>query len=281
MTVDWIDARTIWQQGNKARLDHLLQEPIENSPAFTYASLHFPLNQFVFWEDSSRKRIQGWAIAHDTPSTCTWSILRGDLACFKAYLGAIKPGEAAVFEYIRPEERAYFTNIIGVEPGPFAWYYEITADEYHRQSKDPTRFLFHEPCKVHHFDRASARDLILFQGYPVAEPATVIFPRLNGMYVTCGGQIIASIHDGLSLLPVQVPCATINGVKVASDEQRKGICKALLHAFLAKLFASSKQRVGLFVDVNNVAAKTCYEAVGLVKKQLYYKVELERAKSSS
>ena len=281
MTLDWIDAAAIWLPANKQRLDHLLQNPIETSPAFTHASLQYPLNQLVFWERSSPPRIRGWVLVHGMRDSCTWNILRGDEFCFKTYFRSLHSAEKAVFEYIRDEERGFYARILGVEPIPFASYYETTRDAFHAQSKDPTDFLLHDAYKMHVFEPARALEWIKFQGYPVEEAAFSIYPRLNGLYVTRDNTIIASVHDGLSMLPFQVPEVAINGIKVAEAERGKGICTALLRTFLERLFSSSKQRVGLFVDVNNIAAIHCYERAGLVKKQVYYKVELDRAKSSS
>ncbi len=281
MTLDWIDAAAIWLPANKQRLDHLLQNPIEASPAFTHASLKYPLNQFVFWERPSPPHIRGWALVHGMLDSCTWSILRGEELCFKSYFRNLDPAEKAVFEYIRDEERGFYARILGVEPVPFANYYEITRDAFHTKSNDPTDFMLHEASKMHVFEPARALEWIKFQGYPVEEAAFSIYPRLKGLCVIRGGSIIASVHDGLSMLPFQVPEAAINGVKVAENERGKGICTALLRTFLERLFSSGKDLVGLFVDVGNKAAIHCYERAGLVKKQVYYRVELDRAKSSS
>jgi ribosomal protein S18 acetylase RimI-like enzyme len=281
VTLNWIDTAAIWLPTNKQRLDHLLQNPIESSPAFTHASLHYPLNQFVFWERSTPSRIRGWALVHGMRDSCTWSILRGDELCFKTYLQSLDPSEKAVFEYIRDEERGFYTRILGVVPEPFAIYYETTGSDFYAQLKDPTDLFLNKPFKIHMFEPSRALEWFNFQGYPAEEVALAIYPRLNGLCAIRGDSIIASVHDGLSLLPFQVPEAAINGVKVADSERGKGICTALLRAFLDRLFSSGKQRVGLFVDEHNGSAKHCYEQAGFVKKQLYYKVELDRAKSSS
>ncbi len=281
MPLDWIDASSIWLPANKQRLDHLLRDPIDASPAFIHASLGYPLNHFVFWERSNPKRIRGWALVHGTQDSRTWSILRGDEFCFKTYLETLAPGEKAVFEYVRDEERVFYARILGVEPVPFACYYETTRDAFYARSKDPTIFLLPEPFKIHLFEPARALEWIKFQGYPVEEPAFSIYPKLNGLCATSNGSIIASVHDGLSVLPFQVPEAAINGVKVAKNERGKGICAALLRTLLDRLFSSGKHRVGLFVDIHNESAMHCYEMAGFVKKVVYYKVELDRAKSSS
>ena len=281
MPLEWMNASAIWLPSNKPRLDHLLLDPIDASPAFIHASLKYPLNQFVFWERSSPSRIRGWALVHGTRDLCTWSILRGDEFCFKTYLHTLNPTEKNVFEYIRDEERCFYTRILGVEPVPFACYYETTRDAFYARSKDPMEYLIPEPCKMHVFDPTRAHDWITLHGYPADDAAFSIYTRLNGLCATRGGTVIASVHDGLSLLPFQVPEATINGVKVAEAERGKRICTALLRSFLDRLFSSGKQRVGLFVDVENRSAIHCYEQAGLAKKRVYYKAELERAKSSS
>jgi RimJ/RimL family protein N-acetyltransferase len=281
MPLEWMNASAIWLPANKQRLDHLLHDPIEASPAFIHASLKYPLNQFVFWERSGHPRIRGWALVHGTRDSCTWSVIKGDEFCFKTYLQTLNPAEKAVFEYVRDDERGYYARILGVEPVPFAQYYETTRDAFYAQTMDPIDLLLPEPFKLHVFDPARAHDWIAFQGYPAEEPAFSIYPRLNGLCATRNGSIIASVHDGLSLLPFQVPEAAINGVKVAESERGKGICTALLRVFMDRLFSSDKQRVGLFVDIDNKPAMRCYERAGLAKKQVYYKVELDRAKSSS
>ncbi|MEX2681193.1 MAG: GNAT family N-acetyltransferase [Candidatus Sigynarchaeota archaeon] len=281
MTLDWIDAAAIWLPENKHRLGYLLMDPIENSPAFTHAMLGFPLNKFVFWERSNLRQVFGWALAHGTWDSRSWTILRGDEFCFETFLQGLDPIENHLFEYVREDERRYYVRLLGVNPVPFAYYYEITKDAYSARSKDFSNFSIPAPFNIEDFEQKRVQDWIRFQGYPAGDPASSIFPKLEGMWIVCDGQIVASVHDGLSMLPFKIPDAAINGVKVVEHDRGKGLCAALLNAFLGRLFSSGKQRAGLFVDVHNEPAMHCYERVGLVKKQLYYKVELDAAKSSS
>ncbi len=279
--LDWIDVAAIWLPENKHRLDHLLHDPIENSPAVMHAILGFPLNQFVFWERPSPTRIRGWALTHGTWDSRSWNILRGDEFCFETFLRSSNPAESQAFEYIREEERVLYARFLDVKPIPFAYYYEATRDEFQARSNDLAEVAVNKPYKIHAFDPGRALDWIKFQGYPSEEPAVSAYQRLDGLCMTCDGQIVASVHDGLSMLPCQVQEAAINGIRVAESDRGKGFCTALLHEFLDRLFSSGKQRAGLFVDTLDESAKHCYERVGLVKKQRYYKVELEPAKSSS
>lgn len=279
--IHWMEAAAIWSLQNKRRLDHLLCDPIEASPAFIHASLQYPLNQFVFWERGNPTAIIGWALVHGTRDACTWSILRGDEFCFKTCLQTVPPGETAIFEYIRDEEREFYVRILGMEPMPFACYYEVTRESFYCHFKDPTDLLLPTPFKMQLFDPERAHDWLTFQGYPAEESAFSIYPRLNGILATRAGAIAASVHDGLSLLPFQVPEVAINGVKVAEHERGKGLCTALLRVFLDRLFNSGKRRAGLFVGAQNEAAMRCYERAGLVKRQMYYRLELDGTKSSS
>jgi len=281
VTLDWIDAAAIWLPENKHRLDHLLRDPIESSPAFTHAMLGFPLNKFVFWEHSNPKQVRGWAFSFGSLESHTWNVIHGDELCFETFLHGLDPAANHLFEYIREDERQYYARLLGTSPVPFAYYYEITRDTFNARSKVPNEFMVQEPFKLRDFDQKRALDWIRFQGYPAEEPAISAYPRLDGTWITRDGQIVASVHDGLSILPFKTQDAVINGVKVVESNRGKGICAKLLHAFLGRLFSSGKQRAGLFVDVHNDSAKNCYERVGLVKKQLYYKLELDLAKSSS
>lgn len=280
-TISWIDAAGIWGHANKHRLDHLLQDPIEASPAFIHALTGNSLNQFVFWERGSPMTVRGWAFVHGTRGACTWSILRGDEFCFETYLQAALPREKIIYEYIREEERGFYSRITGAKPAPFAWYYEITRESFRGHVRDPMALLLPEPFKMQLFHPARARDWFAFQGYPAEEPAFSIYPRLDGIIATSEGSIAASMHDGLSLLPFRVPEVVINGVKVAENDRGKGLCTALLRVFLDRLFSAGKRRAGLFVSVDNEAAMRCYERAGFLKKQLYYKLVLDEAKSSS
>lgn len=280
-SLDWIDAAAIWLPAHKYRLDHLLRDPIESCPAFTLALLGLPLDQFVFWERPGPARIRGWAITHGTLDARSWNILRGDEVCFEAYLRNLSPTESQAFEYVREEERSHYARYLDVEPVPFAYRYEITRGAFVARSMDPTWLKAQETCKVQAFEPGRAHDWFEFQGYPAQERAFSVYPRLDGSWLTVDGKIVASVHDGLSMLPFKVPEAFISGIKVAESARGKGACKALLNAFLDRLFHSGKLRAGLFVDVHNEPAKRCYERVGFIKKQLYYKVELEPVKSSS
>ncbi|HME54215.1 MAG TPA: GNAT family N-acetyltransferase [Candidatus Lokiarchaeia archaeon] len=279
MSCTWIDAPELWDGKNNKYLNLLLENPIENSPVFTYAALQLPGNHLIFWHHRKVHGFRGWAMVHGTPTSST-VVIRGDVLVYRVFFKSLHEGDKVKFEYIRGEETKHFSRFFLEQPVPSCYYYEIDLGTSWKPD-ELVPVMNDTGCKAHVFDPDISLDLIAFYQYPATSPSTDIFPRLNGLYMTRDGKIIAALYDRLSILPRQLDVVAIGGVLVAEDERNKGFCKALVREYLERLHDAGTCKAGLFVSVHNEPAIKCYENAGFTRKKTYYELEGSGKKSSS
>ena len=218
-------------------------------------------------------------MVHGTPSPNT-VIIRGDMFVFHVFLKSLHEDDKVKFEYIRDDETKYFSRFFLEQPEPSCYYYEIDINT--NWNSDVSKLNIDDAgCEIHAFDPTRSLDLIRFYQYPAASPATEIFPRLNGLYMTRDGNIIAALYDRLSILPYRLEVVAIGGVLVDENERNKGFCKTLVQEFLERAHNAGMSKAGLFVDIHNEAAIKCYENAGFIRKKMYYELECNGKKSSS
>lgn len=279
MTCTWIDAPELWEGKNKQYLNLLLENPIENSPVFTYAVLQLPGNHLIFWHHRKVHSFRGWAMVHGTPASSI-VVIRGDVLVHRIFFKSLHEDDKIKFEYIREDETKYFSRFFLEQPVPSCYYYEIDLGTSWKLDA-PVPAVNDASFKIHLFDTDSSLALITFYQYPATSPATEIFPRLNGLYITRGGgKIIAALYDRLSILPYKLDVVAIGGILVNESERNKGFCKALVREYLERLHDAGTSRAGLFVSVHNEPAIECYEAAGFIRKSTYYELECTGKKSS-